>query len=140
MLYSLLIVLVSSLFVVGLVTRSDYDVNIGRVTGSPFTELPDGTVANRLRFRLRNQTGTPAAMTIATTMPDQIELRFVGAHPVELQPGEMLRLEAWVVVPTSFFHEATSREASFTFTSSDGFTETVTFPLLGPSAHESVNP
>ena len=139
-LYSLLIVLVSSLFVVGLVTRSDYDVNIGRVTGSPFTELPDGTVANRLRFRLRNQTGTPAAMTITTTMPDPIELRFVGAHPVELQPGEMLRLEAWVVVPTSFFHEATSREASFTFTSSDGFTETVTFPLLGPSAHESVNP
>jgi cytochrome c oxidase accessory protein FixG len=136
-LYSLLILAAGSAFVAGLVTRSAYDLNIGRATGAPFTELPDGTIANRLRFRLRNQTDAPAALTIAAEPAGSAELRFVGVHPVSLLPGEMIRLEAWVVVPRSFFQASTNRVATFRITSTDGISETVSFPLLGPSAQTS---
>ncbi|MEZ4701560.1 MAG: cytochrome c oxidase accessory protein CcoG [Rhodothermales bacterium] len=138
-LYTLLIGLVSTLFVVGLVLRSDYDINVGRVTGSPFTELPDGSIANRLRFRVRNQTGATTTMTITGLPKDQIEMRFVGVHPMPIQPGEMIRLEAWVVVQPDYFKTSTSRETTFDVSFSDGVTETVSFPLLGPSAHEPAN-
>ncbi len=137
MLYSFLIVVMVTLFVSGLTARSDYDVNLGRATGSPFTELPDGSIANRLRFRVRNQTGDVSTLTIAPAPETNADLRFVGAHPVELQPGEMIRLEVWVVVAPDFFGDTATQEAGFILTFSDGTIERQAFPLLGPSMQSS---
>ena len=130
--YTTLIVLILSAFTFALSSRDAYDINVGRVVGEPFTELPDGRIANRLRFRVRNQTPEVSSFTIAPVSPEQMELRVVGATPVELEPGELTRVETWVILPKSTF-SSTSMEGSFELTFSDGVTRRVTYVLLGPN-------
>ncbi len=131
--YTLLLLAVVSVFTVAVTTRQAYDVNVGRSAGAPFMELPDGTVANRLRFRVRNQTAAPVTFEIEAAEPASATLRVVGAQPVALAPQEMTRVETWVVVPREAFAGRTQQEATFRLIFSDGQVETVAFPLLGPS-------
>ncbi|GIV58335.1 MAG: cytochrome c oxidase accessory protein CcoG [Rhodothermaceae bacterium] len=131
-LYTALLAVVASLFVLTLVNRAPYDLDVGRSVGEPYTLLPDGRVANRLRFRVRNQTNAPASFRVEVVQPPDAELRPVGTMPVTLAPGEMKRLETWVTVAQTDFTGGTA-EGVFRLVFSDGTTEEVTFPLLGPS-------
>jgi cytochrome c oxidase accessory protein FixG len=130
--YAVLIVLIFSAFSVVLSTRSDYDINVGRAVGDPFTELPDGRISNRLRFRVRNQTGKPSTFDLSPVAPQGSEMRIVGASPVSLEPGEMKRIEVWIIVPKDRFTE-TSIEGRFRLTFSDGTVEEPVYTLLGPN-------
>lgn len=112
--------------------REAFDVNVGRAVGAPYMELPDGRIANRLRFRVRNQQSEAATFTIEAASPAAAEVRVVGASPLALEAGEMTRAEAWVVVPREAL-EGGRREASFRLRFSDGTERTVDFTLLGPS-------
>ena len=131
-LYGLLFVVLSSIFTIALTSRSAYDVNVGRAVGEPYTVLPDGNVANRLRFRVRNQTPQPVSFEIAALAPAGAELRVVGVSPIELAPQEMKRTEVWVVVPPDVF-EAGQRAAAFVLRFDNGTEVQQTFLLLGPS-------
>lgn len=130
--YSLLLVAVSVGFTVALTTRGAYDINVGRSTGEPFMALPDGQVANRLRFRVRNQTPKDASFSIEVLQPAGAEVNVVGVQPVTLAPQEMKRVEAWVVVPPGAFSGDTV-DGLFRIRFDDGTTRDVRFPLLGPS-------
>lgn len=130
--YAALLVLIVSLFTLALSSRGSYDVNLGRSVGDPYTVLPDGQVANRLRFRLRNMTSAAATVTIEVTEPAGAQLRIVGPSPVPLDPAEMKRLEVWVVAPQEGFVSG-QQIARFGVDFSDGHREEVSFPLLGPS-------
>ena len=131
--YTVLLLALATVFTVALTTRHAYDINVGRSTGAPFVELPDGTIANRLRFRVRNQTARDATFEVQAAEPADMTLRIVGVQPVALAPQEMKRLETWVILSRTAFEGQSTREASFRLVFSDGLTETVTFPLLGPS-------
>jgi len=131
LIYSVLIILIFSAFTFVLQSRDAYDVNVGRVVAEPFTELPDGRIANRLRFRVRNQTAIVSSFDIAPESPMGMEMRIIGASPFELQPGEMVRVETWVIVSPEDF-DGTSRPASFKLSFSDGLTMSVPYTLLGP--------
>jgi len=131
-LYSIFLILIATIFVLALANRGAYDLNVGRSVGDPYTVLPDGNIANRLRFRVRNQTGKASSFSIEAIQPSTASLRVVGAFPVALTPGEMKRIETWVIVPPNAF-VAGQQEGLFRINFDDGFTETVSFPLLGPS-------
>ncbi len=131
-LYTVLGLFVAVIFTGVLLSRSSYDVNVGRVVGAPFTELPDGRIANRLRFRVRNQQPYAATFTIEAVSPGEAEIRIVGVSPITLEPQEMKRTEAWIVTPRTSFTDDTV-EGVFRLTFEDGTVEEVTFPLLGPS-------
>lgn len=131
-LYSLLLLGITTAFITLIATRGAYDINVGRSAGQPFMELPDGQVANRLRFRVRNQTPKATAFTIEAVTPASAEVKVVGTQPVTLAPQEMTRLEAWVVVPADGFRDGTL-DGRFRLRFTDGTTEEVAFPLLGPS-------
>ncbi len=130
--YVLLFVALVSAFTIVLSMRGDYDINVGRSTGEPFTVLPDDRVANRLRFRVRNQQSAPTSFTIEVADPAGAELRIVGVTPIELDPSEMKRVETWVLVPRDAFDED-ELEGAFHLVFEDGSVERVSFPLLGPS-------
>ena len=130
--YTLLLAVIATVFTIALTTRDTYDVNVGRSVGAPFMELPDGRIANRLRFRVRNQQQQAVTFTIETAEPAGAETRIVGVSPIPLEPGEMTRVEAWIVVPPDVVAGG-SREAVFHLTFDDGTVETVPFTLLGPS-------
>ncbi len=130
--YSALIILIFSAFTFVLTTRDAYDINIGRVVDEPFTELPDERIANRLRFRVRNQTSETSMFDIAPAYPETMEMRIVGTTPIALEPGEMTRVETWVILPKSAF-EGTNLEGQFELSFSDGLTEILPYTLLGPN-------
>ena len=130
--YGLLIILIFSAFTVVLTSRDAYDINVGRVVGEPFTELQDGRITNRLRFRVRNQTSATSSFDILPVAPVDIQLRIVGASPIELGPGEMKRVEVWVIVPKEAFG-TTSIEGKFNLSFSDGVAREITYILLGPN-------
>ncbi len=131
-LYSVLFLLAVSAFTTVVISRDAYDVNIGRVSGDPYTLLPDGSLANRLRFRVRNQTGASSSFEVEVTSPTGASLRAVGTMPVPLEDGEMKRLETWVLVNPADLTDGTV-QAEFRLVFGDGTTESFTFPILGPS-------
>ena len=130
--YGLLLVAVATAFTIALMTRDAYDVGVGRAAGEPFMELPDERIANRLRFRVRNQTARPVTFTLEAVEPVGADVRIVGTSPVALAPEEMKRTEAWIVVPPERF-EGGQAEGAFRLRFSDGTERLVDFPLLGPS-------
>ena len=110
-LYTALFALVSTMFVVMLTTR----------------------VANRLRFRVRNQTSAASSFSVEMISPVGSTVQAVGVQPVPLEPGEMKRLEAWIMVPAVSFSGDDEQTATFRLTYGDGSTEEHTFTLLGPT-------
>ncbi len=130
--YGALIVGVFSVLVALLLGRGAFDIDVGRSVGEPFTVLPDGRISNRVRFRVRNQQQQPTSFNITAIQPEGIEVKVIGAAPVELGPTEMKRVETWVLIPAAHF-ESDQVEASFQLAFDDGKTETVSFTLLGPS-------
>lgn len=146
--YSLLFLGAVSAFTVSLSGREPFDINVGRSVGEPYSQLPDGRIANRLRFRVRNQTGDPSSFTVrlvGVTASDEerdgieggqnrpgAELNAVGIQPVALEPGQMERLEVWVMVPPESFDDGVA-EARFVIEFGDGSMREESFTLLGPN-------
>ncbi len=132
--YSILLISVFGIFILGLSTRNDLDVDLGRVQGAaPFVEMPDGNISNRIRFRLRNQLADNTKVSISVLEPENVELRFVGVHPVELKAGEQKRIETWVVIPAELFREGRKLNAVFNLENSEGGIVHREISLLGPS-------
>ena len=131
--YGLLLVAVASAFTIALTTRHAYDVNVGRVVGQPFVELDGGQIANRVRFRVRNQTASGATVRVELAAPAGGSVRLGAVQPVPLAPREMVRVEGFAVVPEATFEGMAEAPATFRLTFSDGTVEEVPFTLLGPS-------
>ncbi|MDX1529931.1 MAG: cytochrome c oxidase accessory protein CcoG [Rhodothermales bacterium] len=138
-LYAGLLLAVSTVFTIALTTRGTYDVNVGRAVGEPYTVLPDGQIANRLRFRVHNQTPNATAFTIGVAEPEGASVRVVGVQPVGLEAQEMARTEVWVLLPPETFGGAPQQEGTFALTFTDGTVETVPFTLLGPMEQTPVD-
>jgi len=132
LLYSVLLVVLSAVFLVALNTRGSYDVNVGRAVGEPFMVLPDESVANRIRVRVRNQTPVDATYTIHVTEPSTADVKVAGVSPIEVDAKTMNRTEAWIVLPPGSFTSQT-KDATIEIRFDDGTTHTYSFPLLGPS-------
>ena len=130
--YTVLFVALISIFVIVLTTRGSFDINVGRSVGEPFTVLQDGRITNRLRFRVRNQKSEATSFTINAVQPAGAEVNIIGVSPVTLEPSEMKRVEAWVLIPADRF-TGDSVEGVFELTFDDGTIEQVPFLLLGPS-------
>jgi len=131
-LYGLLFTVIASVFVIALTTRGSYDVNVGRAVGQPFMVLPDESVANRIRVRVRNQTPKEASYTIEVSEPARAEVKVVGVSPVAVPSQEMIRTEAWIVVPPRTF-AAGRQTATIRIVFADGTEHVREFPLLGPN-------
>jgi cytochrome c oxidase accessory protein FixG len=132
LLYGLLLAAVASALALALASREPYDVNVGRSIGAPYLELPDGTVANRLRFRVRNQTAAPATFAIEAVAPAGAEVRVLSVGAPALAPQQMRRVETFVVAPRTAFVGRGEAAATFRLTFGDGTVEEVPFTLIGP--------
>lgn len=131
-LYSALFIVLIAAFTVALTNRGQVDVNVGRAVGEPFRELPDERVANRLRFRVRNLQKQATSFTITGLEPGNVDVNVVGASPVTLEPGEMKRVEAWVVVTPESFRDGRAKGV-FEILFEDESRVIRDFELLGPT-------
>lgn len=133
LIYSALLVFIWGFLAFSVFTRDEYNVNVGRTVGAPFVILQDGTIANRIRFRVRNQKDKPVTFTIEATQPQNVKVQVAGASTTTLAPGEMKRVETFVVTPVAQFHKQAQVEARFKLKFSDGVTVEKPFTLLGPN-------
>jgi len=131
--YSLLLVVIASIFTIAFTTRGSYDVNLGRTTGGePFVVLPDETVANRLRVRVRNQTPKPTSYTVTAVEPAGASVKVLGRSPIAVPSEEMNRTEVWILTDPGVLQGGTGT-ATLHIEFDDGTVQTMEFPLLGPS-------
>jgi cytochrome c oxidase accessory protein FixG len=134
-LYLAPVLVIATVFVVVIGSRGGgVEVNIGRIAGAPFIDMGDGTISNRLRFRLRNRTSETANFTVEAFEPAGSLVRVVGEQSIALEPGEQKRIETWVVVPATAF-TAGSVVGHFRVVGDKGEVKDESeFMLLGPSA------
>ncbi|HHP7239234.1 cytochrome c oxidase accessory protein CcoG [Longibacter sp.] len=130
--YSLLMVLIVSIFAIAFTTRGSYDVNVGRASGEPFVVLPNDEVANRLRFRVRNQSPKPTTYTVEAIEPASATVKVLGRTPIAVPEGEMHRTEIWLITPPGEIKDG-SQTATLRVRFENGTTQEMHFPLLGPS-------
>lgn len=131
--YVALLAVVWISFGLTLSSRNSYDINIGRVVGSTYEQLPDNRVTNRIRFRVRNQTGENVSYTVRALDPESALVQIAGASETSLSKGEMKRTEAFVFVPVDEFEDGV-RSLRLAFDFSDGTVQEETFTLIGPSS------
>ena len=133
--YSLLLVVIASIFTIAFTTRGSYDINVGRTTGEPFVVLPDQTVANRLRIRVHNQTPNATTYTVTPVEPASATIKVLGREPIPVGAREMNRTEVWIITdPTEV--QGGTRMARFRIKFENGTTEQIEYPLLGPSGDQ----
>lgn len=132
-LYTLGLAVLLTLFTIVLTSRAEVGINITRVPGAPFTQLPDGQIANRVRFRIENATGADASFTLKVLQPEKASLRVIGAPQIAVKDGELTHQDTWVVIPADAFQGQQSLEGQFQVLSDQGdASEVTTFKLLGP--------
>lgn len=131
--YSGLISLFVMLFGVVLSNTGGFDVDVLRATGAPFIQLPTGEIANRVKVRVQNRTEDVRDIKVEVLEPKGASFRWIGRQHMELQAGQMDRLEAFIVAPAEVFKGGKVRAR---FKVGDGTTlaQEVEFGLLGPSA------
>ena len=128
--YTAIMTLFAGMLTYGLMGMGGLEVDVIRATGAPFVVLPDGTVANRVKARMQNRSGQARTVQMHIDAPEGATLRVVGEGSVELEPGQMKRLEAWVITPRGVFEGGrTTAELRF----GDGeVDEKIDFALVGP--------
>ena len=112
--------------------RATYDVNVGRTVGAPFVVLQDGNIANRIRFRVRNQKDKPVSFTIKALAPKDTRVQIIGLNETKLNPGEMKRVETFIITSPQAFQHQDKVEALFRLSFSDNNVVEKPFTLLGP--------
>lgn len=128
--YGMIMVLLASLFVYALGTKSTASVIVVRGRGAPFTANTDGTITNRVSIKLTNRTEEPIEFGLA----------MVGVPGATITHEESLLVggEASRVIPVTIGapFEAFTRgrvESVIRVTGGDGqYTKDVKFLLMGP--------
>ncbi len=128
--YTGLMMLFSGMLAFGWARTGGLDVDVIRATGAPFVMLPDGTVANRVKARMQNRGAQARDVQMTISEPEGATLRLVGADSVTLKPGQMKRVEAWIIVPRAAF-EGGQSSAKLSFGDGED-TEVMDFALVGP--------
>lgn len=111
--YSLGLAILATLFTITILSRQSIEASVVRVPGPLFSVLPDGDIANRLRFRVENHTGEDGAFHIEALAPQGAQVRVIGATEIQVKAGEMVHQDAWVVAPKGAFQGLGTAEGSF---------------------------
>jgi cytochrome c oxidase accessory protein FixG len=131
--YGLGLAVLATLFTLALTGRAEVGVNLTRVPGAPFMELPGGDIANRLRFRVENETGADAVFQIKVLAPEGASLRVIGSPEIAVKSAELVHQDTWVVIPRERF-AGDALEGRFQVVSDKGQESVVVpFQLLGPA-------
>ena len=131
--YALLLALLVGLFTWQLAAREPVDANLTRVPGAPFSILPEGDVANRLRFRVHNRTGRDESFSFEAVAPEGTRIKVIGASTLELAAGEMDHVDAWIVAPKGAFLGGSAVGRFRVVAGGEGELHEMSFKLLGPS-------
>ncbi|MEZ6164086.1 MAG: cytochrome c oxidase accessory protein CcoG [Phycisphaerales bacterium] len=129
--YPLILLAVSTLFVVLLRTQSGADILLIREQGSPFVVVPESQdVSNGVRMRITNRTDEQRVYSAEIVSPEGA--RIEGFVPLELQSSEKDSRVFRISAPFSQFKGGELIATIRVYDDSGAFESEHTFKLLGP--------
>ncbi len=126
----ILTVLVVALVVVGR-TRNESHVALLRGVGAPFIADASG-VRNQIRFKIENRSASSEPFRIELVEAPDVEL-VAPENPLLVKGRESATTSVFVVAPSASFRGG-ARNVQFRVTNPDGFSRTLSYRLLGPTA------
>lgn len=139
--YPLLLLIITTAFVVVLITQPAANITLLRMGGSPYTMLHSGEVRNDLRVKIVNRTQFTRSYGVQVEGVDAARVTSPDL-PLTLPPGATATIGASIVVPRSVFVSGLGRTSINVVVSDDGgFIRTLTWRLQGPfNGARSVEP
>ena len=132
LIYSALVLLASTLFVVLLTTKFAFDARILSSPGSPYSVTNSRTLQNNFRVRLRNRSNRPETYTIQMLSPPSAAVQWSDTAP-SLEPNETKLVPIMVTAPvgiTAANHG--SVKAVVKIADESGHSREIELRLLGP--------
>lgn len=131
--YPLILLIVSSLFVMVLINRQPANVIILRGLGRTHTELPSGEIANPVRFKITNRTAAPRTYEIV--VGDSIVRGRIQCEqqPIVVGPGASVTIPAQIIVPAGALPTGRA-PITVVIRDDQDFSTTITWTLVGPPA------
>lgn len=132
LIYSLLIVLLVSLFGYALSTRSLATVIMVRGRGAPFTQLPDGQISNRMSIKITNRTATTASYSLRIEGIRGASIRLEDA--LEAGPESSINAPITISAPFDAFERGRVEGALVVEDDTGRYTKRVKLLLMGPGS------
>lgn len=129
--YPTVLAIVFTAFIYTLATKGTADVMISRGAGMPFNIMPDGLVANQLKFKVTNRTKHAASYTVSLVDLPEGQIK-ADENPIRLDGGSR-RIETMLIVfPTSVLHDGV-RDVKIRIGDGAEFQTEMAYRLLGPN-------
>ncbi|MFN7731369.1 MAG: cytochrome c oxidase accessory protein CcoG [Pirellula sp.] len=129
--YPILALITSGLFLALLTTKFAFDTRVLRSPGSPFTVHSSRTLQNNFQLRLVNRSQSPEEYTITVLEPAEATASWNDAVPT-LQPGESKLVPLIITAPVGVTAKVGSVDARAQIRDRSGHVRTIKLRLLGP--------
>jgi cytochrome c oxidase accessory protein FixG len=132
-LYPTFMLILLCAFAVVLAGKQSADVTLLRGLGTPYTELEEGQITNRLRLKIKNRSDQDANYSIEIVDDESARLTHQSAaeDPLQVPAGESRTGSIMIAVPRSVFVDG-RYDVRLRVTDGGEFTEELTYRLLGP--------
>jgi cytochrome c oxidase accessory protein FixG len=128
--YAAIVVAAASAGIYLLGSRSAFEFDVVRVTGSPYYVQNDGLVVNKLRLRITNRGDSEQKFSIEAPVPSGTKL-VTSQMPIQVGARSVVPMEALIQLPKSSFLMGKAL-AKLRVTAGNGATIEQDFVLLGP--------
>ena len=129
-LYPAALALFLSAFVYVLATKESADVTILRGLAAPFTEQPDGRIANQIRIKITNRGGEQRAYRVEMAGAPEATL-IAPQNPFPVAGGATSSTTVFVVMSADEFDDG-ERPVTFHVSDGRGFEGSFPYRLVGP--------
>ena len=136
-LYPIVFVALTGLFVVQLLNRPGADVTLLRASGRPYTTMPDGRIRNDVQVRLVNRTEDTRTYTVALAAKANASLLSQDL-PAVLQPGAS-KVVAISVFSAPGIFELGRAETELVVSDDSSFRQSLRYRLQGPFGTAKTN-
>ena len=131
LIYPILILATSTLFIVVLTMKFAFDVRVLRSPGAPFTVNPDRMLQNNFQLRLVNRSQGAQTYHVTIQTPEGAMASWSDTPP-HLEPGDSQLVPLMVTLPVSRIAGRGKLDAKLEVRDDAGNARGVTLKLLGP--------
>jgi cytochrome c oxidase accessory protein FixG len=131
LIYPILILATSTLFIIVLTMKFAFDVRVLRSPGAPFTVNPDRMLQNNFQLRLVNRSQSIQTYHITIQNPEEAVASWSDAPP-HIEPGDSQLVPLIVTLPVSRIAGRGKLDAKLQVRDDVGNVRSVTLKLLGP--------
>lgn len=125
-------------FVWALAARESAEVTVLRGIGAPFTQEPDGRVANQVRIKVSNRARADRAYRIEVLgAPDAMVI--APENPLRVPEGEAATTSIFVLLPSTAF-QGGEKTVEIRVDDGEGFSSTLPWRLAGPESPAGSTP